>query len=183
MNTLKRIVRKEGKTVEIKDVKNKAGQSYKEFYEDMLEANAELQKRIAELEADKVSLTKDLAEKQEQLDQTAHKCLELEAEANHQRENKNQAYRERNMLVACLARIFPSGIAKTNIEGWNPEWHNCVYIDAPFGQCSWHYHDSQADLFDHLLPYKGAWDGHTTDDKYRRLMEWAKPEPPKEQAK
>ena len=82
MNTLKRIVRKEGKTVEIKDVKNKAGQSYKEFYEDMLEANAELQKRIAELEADKVSLTKDLAEKQEQLDQTAHKCLELEAEAN-----------------------------------------------------------------------------------------------------
>ena len=86
MNTLKRIVRKEGKTVEIKDVKNKAGQSYKEFYEDMLEANAELQKRIAELEADKVSLTKDLAEKQEQLDQTAHKALELEADNQRLRE-------------------------------------------------------------------------------------------------
>lgn len=37
-------------------------------------------KRIAELEAEKVSLTNDLAEKQEQLDQLANKCLELEAE-------------------------------------------------------------------------------------------------------
>jgi len=86
VNTLKRIVRKEGKTVEIKDVKNKAGQSYKEFYEDMLEANAELQKRIADLELEKVSLTKELAERQVQLDQTAHEGLELEAENKRLRE-------------------------------------------------------------------------------------------------
>lgn len=79
------------------------------------------------------------------------------------------AYTERNRLVAFLARKFPSGLRKTEIEGWDPEWHGCVFIDTPEGQMSWHYHDSDAHLFAGLPPYEKPWDGHTTPEKYERL--------------
>lgn len=80
------------------------------------------------------------------------------------------AYTERNMLVACLAKIFPAGRTKTAIEGWEPEWHNCVYIDLPEGQVSWHYHDGDAWMFNWLPVYDGKWDGHDTETKYSRLL-------------
>jgi hypothetical protein len=82
---------------------------------------------------------------------------------------KDATYLERNQVVAALANVFPSGIARTDIPGWLPEWHGCVYIDLPTGQASWHYHDSHAHLFAHLPPYAGKWDGHTTEEKYARL--------------
>ena len=84
-------------------------------------------------------------------------------------ERKDAAYLERNRVVAALARVFPSGVARTAIEGWSEDWHGCVYIDLPTGQVSWHFHDSQAYLFDGLPPYHGEWDGHDTDEKYRRV--------------
>jgi hypothetical protein len=87
---------------------------------------------------------------------------------------KDAAYLERNKLVALLAAIFPSGIARTAIEGWSDDWHGCVYIDFPWGQASWHYHDSQAHLFEHLPPYAGSWDGHTTEAKYEAIVARAK---------
>lgn len=83
---------------------------------------------------------------------------------------KDAAYLERNKLVALLASIFPAGIKQTAIEGWSEDWHGCVYIDFPWGQASWHYHDSQAALFQHLPPYPGEWDGHTTDQKYDAIQ-------------
>jgi len=83
---------------------------------------------------------------------------------------KDAAYLERNQVVAALASVFPSGTARTAIEGWSDDWHGCVYIDLPTGQVSWHYHDSQAHLFAHLPPYQGSWDGHDTEEKYRRVL-------------
>lgn len=91
------------------------------------------------------------------------------AEIEAMRARKDAAYAERNRVVAALAKLFPSGVARTNIEGWSDDWHGCVYIDLPTGQVSWHFHDSQADLFADLPPYPGKWDGHDTDEKYRRL--------------
>ena len=85
------------------------------------------------------------------------------------RERKDGAYEERNRVVAALARLFPSGVTKTDIPGWDAEWHGCVYIDTPAGQLSWHFHDSQARLFESLPAYEGEWDGHTTEEKYERL--------------
>jgi Lar family restriction alleviation protein len=82
---------------------------------------------------------------------------------------KDAAYLERNQVVAALAKCFPSGVARTAIEGWSEDWHGCVYIDLPTGQASWHHHDSQAYLFEGLPPYTKPWDGHTTEEKYRRL--------------
>lgn len=95
----------------------------------------------------------------------AAKDAEVAAAVN----SKDDAYHERNMLVAALARMFPSGIAKTDIPGWDPAWHGCVSIDTPEGQMSWHYHDSEAGLFTGLPPYEKTWDGHSTPEKYARL--------------
>jgi hypothetical protein len=88
------------------------------------------------------------------------------------RARKDEAYRERNYLVALLARLFPSGTRRTDISGWDEEWHGCVYVDLPTGQCSWHYHDSHAHLFVNLPAYTKEWDGHTTDQKYDRVHEF-----------
>lgn len=79
------------------------------------------------------------------------------------------AYQERNRLVAFLASVYPSGLKATAIEGWDPEWNGCVFIDTPQGQMSWHYHERDAGLFAHVGPYNGEWDGHTTEEKYARL--------------
>jgi hypothetical protein len=81
----------------------------------------------------------------------------------------DKAYEERNRLVALLARLYPSGLRHTAIEGWDPEWNGCVFIDTPVGQMSWHYHDREAHLFDGLPPYVKPWDGHTTEQKHERL--------------
>jgi hypothetical protein len=116
---------------------------------------AVLEKRVAELRAENARLVEAL-----------HNA---EVERDHQRRNKDQAYEERNRLVALLAGIFPSGVKHTNIPGWNPEWHGAAYIDFPWGQASWHFHDSQAHLFAHLPLYKGEWDGHTTEAKYEAI--------------
>lgn len=94
---------------------------------------------------------------------------EKDAEIARLREGKDQAYEERNRLVALLAGMFPSGRSVTDIPGWSPDWHGCVYIEFPWGQASWHFHDSQAHLFEHLPTYTGAWDGHTTEDKYAAI--------------
>lgn len=99
---------------------------------------------------------------------------DAEAEIEAMRDRKDAAYYERNQVVAALAKCFPSGTARTAIEGWSDDWHGCVYIDLPTGQVSWHFHDSQAHLFADLPPYAGAWDGHDTPEKYRRLAALAR---------
>ena len=103
---------------------------------------------------------------------TCRDCEKLRAE-------KDGAYEERNRVVALLASMcldlgMNAGLHKTNIPGWDDEWHGCVYIDLPIGQVSWHYHDSSADLFSHLPPYNGEWDFHTTEEKYERIAKTAK---------
>ncbi len=85
-------------------------------------------------------------------------------------EEKDEAYRQRNYLVAALARLFPSGTRQTDIPGWDPEWHGCCFIDLPTGQISYHFHSSQAGLFADLPLYEKPWDGHDKDMVHERLM-------------
>ncbi len=87
---------------------------------------------------------------------------------------KDDAYTERNRCVALVARMavalgLPVAVTKTAIEGWSEDWHGCIYIGLPTGQVSWHFHDSQAHLFDGLPQQHEAWDGHDTPEKYRRV--------------
>ena len=92
-----------------------------------------------------------------------------DAAAKAMEARKDAAYYERNQVVAALAKCFPACRTRTSIEGWSDDWHGCVYIDLPTGQVSWHYHDSHVHLFEYL-PERGVeWDGHDTEEKYRRL--------------
>lgn len=89
---------------------------------------------------------------------------------------KNAAYSERNQCVAALARTlltlgFNVGRAIHPIEDteWESDWRNILYIDLPMGQVSWHFHDSEAHLIERFPEYDEPWDGHSANDKYKRL--------------
>lgn len=97
-----------------------------------------------------------------EVEQLRERVAQLEAQLDG-------AYLERNQVVAALAKCFPAGTANTPIDGWAPEWHGCVYIDLPTGQASWHFHERERHLFAGLPAYAGAWDGHSTPEKYARL--------------
>lgn len=111
----------------------------------------------------------ELVELCDRLRQAEAEIERLRAELTGMEARKDGAYLERNKVVAALAKCFPSGRARTAIEGWSEDWHGCVYIDLPTGQVSWHFNDEHAALFDFLPPYAGAWDGHDTPEKYARL--------------
>lgn len=86
----------------------------------------------------------------------------------------NQVYAERNHLVALLAQLYPSGLRKTNIPSWDPEWQNCVYIDLPTGQISYHFHDREHILFAGLPPYEKNYDGHNKMQVHERIRDWTR---------
>lgn len=90
------------------------------------------------------------------------------------KEQKDGAYEERNRCVALVARMLlllggQVAVTKTEIEGWSPEWHNCVYMWLPTGQVSWHFHDKHSPLFEGLPRAIAKWDGHDTPKKYARV--------------
>lgn len=100
----------------------------------------------------------------------------LQNERDQLVKDKNQAYKERNALVALLSKMFPSALGKHDEtdELWDDAWRNIVFIDLPDGQCSWHIHDTELPNFAHLIPPPGVafpinWDGHTTEEKYERV--------------
>lgn len=84
---------------------------------------------------------------------------------------RDGAYRERAHLVALLAAQYP---AEFREDPEDDEW-SIVYIDLPTGQASWHIHPRDVDLFPHVKFGTAAeWDGHSTEEKYRRIDELAR---------
>lgn len=103
------------------------------------------------------------------------------------KQKADAAYKERNQLVRVLTKIFPAYLSRHDEEDtqWDPEWKWIVYVKIPvmvsgpmipgntsrivWKQVSWHIHNSEKYLFNHLEIKKNNWDGHTTEEKYRRL--------------
>lgn len=88
------------------------------------------------------------------------------------RKEKDNAYSERNKVVAALSKIFPAWLETHPAEDkeWAEHWRTIVFIDSPVGQLSWHIHFSEVEIFNHLNHREGnSWDGHTTEEKYERL--------------
>ncbi len=86
-------------------------------------------------------------------------------------ESKNNAYHERDMLVCALSKLFPAYLAQhdeADLE-WENDWRWIVYVELPTGQVSWHIHDSEREMFNHLEVKANNWDGHNTERKYQRL--------------
>ena len=157
--------------------------------EDLLDfdVNGEIISVIKRHRANTATLAREIVMTGHQLDeaQTTIEALRAELEAakaelQQAREAKDGAYRERDMLVAALSKIFPASLERhPDNEKWEDDWRWIVFIDLPTGQATWHIHDSELPMFDHLPRLQGRkWDGHSTDEKYIRLA--ALPEPPKE---
>ena len=96
----------------------------------------------------------------------------------------DSVYTERNMCVALLLRMalrlgLPAGLGQHKDvpgEEWDEEWRNVAFLDLPSGQVSWHIKVDEMKFFSGLPCYTGAWDGHSTAEKYRRVLDPQLPE-------
>jgi hypothetical protein len=96
-------------------------------------------------------------------------------------EAKNGAYKERNQCVAFMAKlargmgwhVYLSRHDEADAD-WDRDWMTIVFIETPAGQLSWHLHDSEVlPLFGDIPVFPHyKWDGHSTDEKYRRMADW-----------
>jgi hypothetical protein len=89
---------------------------------------------------------------------------------------KDNAYAERDKCVSLIARMalalgYKAGIGRHVGEEWEDDWRNIVFVEIPSGQLSWHIHDSELPWFSFLPHYEKPWDGHTTEEKYQRVLE------------
>jgi len=82
-------------------------------------------------------------------------------------------YAERASVVMALAR---AAYALGYRVGWwldadidDPHLWPVLFLDLPTGQVSWHIADGDTKTFP---IYARTWDGHTTDEKYKRLAKW-----------
>lgn len=81
------------------------------------------------------------------------------------------AYSERAALVSFVSKLYDSYLS-VDKENIGTEFSNVVYINSPKGQLSWHIKDSDLHLFSHLnVREENNWDGHSTEEKYKRLDE------------
>lgn len=75
-------------------------------------------------------------------------------------------YRERAHLLAHLATVYPAHLQPDPAE---PDWP-VLHVELPTGQACWHISEDDLDLFTHVRTDRfTAWDGHSTEEKYRRL--------------
>lgn len=81
-------------------------------------------------------------------------------------------YRERNMLIAHLSKIYPSHLCmhEESDKTWDKEWRIIVCVHGPKGEMAWHIHDDERRYFDHLIWELNHFDGHITEEKYNRLL-------------
>lgn len=86
-------------------------------------------------------------------------------------------YTERARCAIAIARGcrrmgLRVGIA---VDPKDPDWP-VLFVDLPTGQCSWHLSPlSRRDLAGDIQDDPTwIWDGHTTEEKYRRLDEWSR---------
>ena len=80
---------------------------------------------------------------------------------------------ERTYLVLLLTKIYPSYLSRHTLGETDSDMWWVVYVDHPCGQLSWHIKDEDFHLFSRLGYIRDYWDGHTTENKYERIKEWA----------
>jgi hypothetical protein len=89
----------------------------------------------------------------------------------------NDVYVERNKVIALATKLaqewFIHAYRAPHVgEPFEDGWNNVIFIELPTGQVSWHIHDSEIYLFQHLPVRANAWDKHTTEEKYQRLVDF-----------
>jgi hypothetical protein len=100
---------------------------------------------------------------------------ERDVEIARLRAQKDGAYAERDQCVALIARMalklgYPAWLGRHEGADWDDDWRTIVFVQLPAGQVSWHIHDSELPMFRGLVASGPAWDGHSTEEKYRRVL-------------
>jgi hypothetical protein len=106
-----------------------------------------------------------------------------EKEMNSLREAKDNAYAERSKVLAAFAHLLSRNVFRDitvgitqhdpNDKDWEDNWRTILVIELPTGQVTWHFPDSEKHLLDGLPEIKDyKWDGHSTEEKYKRLLEY-----------
>jgi hypothetical protein len=100
---------------------------------------------------------------------------------------KDGAYKERDQVVALAVNLaqrcgFEAWLGYHQGVDWEDDWRNIVFIQLPTGQVSWHIHqlEFEAGWFSYVpspTDLGPKWDGHTTEEKYRRVIEQATKNP------
>jgi hypothetical protein len=99
----------------------------------------------------------------------------LLAEHNDLRKRLDCAYSERAKCVAALGRMYEDKGYRVVLD-LNPDdgarlaGFGIIYIDGPHGQMSWHIAEKDLKLFGGFVFGKMEWDGHSTEEKYARLL-------------
>lgn len=96
----------------------------------------------------------------------------LQARVKALEEQKDGAYAERNKLVSLLSKMLPASIEQHVMkegEDWDDDWRAVVFVNLPTGQATWHIHCTEEWMFQHLDSVGNKWDGHTTEEKYKRV--------------
>lgn len=104
--------------------------------------------------------------------------IDLEDYIEDMRGRKDAAYKERDMVLALAIDALCAhglhcwmGRHEEADAAWENDWRNIVYVELPNGQqLSWHIHDSEVAWFPRLEREDTPWDGHTTEEKYERLL-------------
>jgi hypothetical protein len=89
----------------------------------------------------------------------------------YREEINDKIYSERNMCVALIMRMaLALGLnAGIGIDSDESEW-KVAFIDLPSGQVSWHIPQNEIKYFEGVPAYKGEWDSHNTEEKYKRVL-------------
>lgn len=107
----------------------------------------------------------------------ADQLLDLQYQLDTTEAVKNQAYAERNKVLSLTARMAQKlglnvGLGKDESPDADPDYFWILFIDLPNGQTSWHLRNDEVDAMFGFLPvYRTPWDGHSTEEKYRRVLE------------
>jgi hypothetical protein len=114
-------------------------------------------------------------------------ALGLEEDLRKLRGQLNGVYRERSRVVAALASLVNASpkagkawvakhVPSDPDEAWDDTWQTVVYIESADSrlQFSWHFHIDDKFLLEHLPSGPNSWDGHTTKEKYERLLSWSR---------
>jgi hypothetical protein len=99
----------------------------------------------------------------------------LQRALNEAVKTKDTAYAERDKCLVLMALLAQRIGLKVGMgidpKADGPEWASVLFVDLPAGQVSWHIHFGETHWFYFVGAYDGKWDEHTTDEKYRRVME------------
>lgn len=99
-------------------------------------------------------------------------------------DQKDNAYKERDYLVAVLTKLWPSHILQHQPgedPHWEADWMTVICVHIAGRHLGWHIHDSERHLFSHLMnsPLQvHGYDGMSTAEKYGHLsvlpVTWSK---------